>query len=456
MTYDSPEAVSGEMKTFLNRRSPTQRGVDPSHVMSSISIHDLVLRQIEKLSLRKVRWLSFPEPLESRFERDICVDRSVRLWVEGLVAIGVFNLFLLANYLLLHTISWRGVLVRTVLITPIALLVNFTMRLRLGRVYREASIAAAACWICFAHLYLERGASAMGPEYTQVGVIVVVLFANVVMRLQFPFALAASIGMMSGDLVFLNYGPTLSPAERVFSATLTLCAIAMTMMANYSLEREERLGYLLRLRGELQREALSVSNEELQRISSRDGLTGLANRHAFGNQYMKLWKQALTSRSPLSAVLIDIDNFKAVNDQYGHLYGDQVLTRVALLIQQALRGKSDFAARFGGEEFVVLLPGTSPEGAMLVAERIRKLVEVAGSPALDEVPELPSLWATVSCGVATCWPTHSDLQDHLLAAADRALYQSKASGRNRVSYAETTCEIDPKEDSEPDLRVTNL
>ena len=408
--------------------------------MSSISIHDLVPQEIEKLSLRKVQWLSFPKPLEDRFERDICVYRSARMWIEGLVAIGVFNVFLLANHFLLQTVSWHAVLIRSALITPIALLVNFGMRLKPRRFYRESSIALAACWICFTHLYLEGGSGAMGPTYSQVGVIVVVLFACVVMRLQFPYALGASVAMVAGDLVFLTRDRGLSSAERVFSASLTLCAIAMTTMANYSLEREERLGYLLRLRGELQREALSLSNEELQRISSRDGLTGLANRHTFGNQYMKLWKQALMSNSPLSAVLIDIDNFKAVNDQRGHLYGDAVLKRVASLLQEALRGKADFAARFGGEEFVVLLPGTSPEAAMLVAERVRKLVEVAGSPAVEDLPGAAVVWATVSCGVATCWPTYSDLQDHLLEAADRALYQAKREGRNRVCYAETTCD----------------
>ena len=403
----------------------------------SSPIYDLVPQQIEQLSLRSFRWLTFPEPLERRFEEETSAYRSARLWVEGLVAIGFFNLFLFANHFLLNTISWHAVLVRTALITPLALVVNFSMRRNPDCFYRESSIAVATCWICFVHLYLERGRYALGPTYVQVGVIVAVLFANMVMRLRFPFALFASLAIMAGDLIFLSQDRVHTPAERIFGASLILCAVAMTLMANYSLGREERLAYLLRLRGELQSAVLSTSNEELQRLSSCDALTGLANRHAFGNQYMKLWKQALTSRAPLSAVLIDIDNFKAVNDLCGHLYGDQVLKRVALLLHEALRGKGDFAARFGGEEFIVLLPGTSPEVAMMVAERIRKLVEVAGAPALEQATNLPSLWATVSCGVATCWPTHTDLQDNLIEAADKAMYRAKANGRNCVCFADS-------------------
>jgi diguanylate cyclase (GGDEF)-like protein len=399
-------------------------------------IHDLVPRQIERLSLRKFEWLSFPEVLETRFEQDIAAYRAGRLWTEGLIAIGFFNLFLFANYFLLHKVSLHAVLVRTCLITPVALVVNFTMRLNPGRMYREMSIAVGACWICYTHLYLELSPTAMGPAYAQVGVIVAVLFATVVMRLQFPYALVASVAMMAGDVVFLQQDHLHSITEKSFAATLTMCAIAMTVMANYSLGREERLGYLLRLRGELQSAQLSVSNEELQRLSNRDALTGLANRHAFSNEYARLWKQAVISRAPISAVVIDIDNFKTVNDLCGHLYGDQVLRRVALLLQEALRGKEDFAARFGGEEFVVLLPRSTPEVAMMVAERIRMLVQVAGAPALDQVPVLPSVWATVSCGVATCWPSHTDLQDDLLEAADKALYEAKDSGRNRVCYGE--------------------
>jgi diguanylate cyclase (GGDEF)-like protein len=408
--------------------------------MVSTSIYELVPKQIERLSQRKLQWLAFPKDLEDRYERDVSAYRLGRLWIEGLVAVGLFNIFLFANHFLLHTVSWQDVLFRSGLITPIALLVNFTMRMGPGRVYREASITMAACWICYTHLYLELGQYAMGPTYAQVGIIVTILFTNVVMRVQFPYALVVSIAIMAGDLVFLRLNHFQGPAEKVFAATLTMMAIAMTMMANYSLEREERLGYLLRLRGEIQSDELMLINRELHRISNLDGLTGLGNRHAFAAEYMKQWKHSLTSRSPLSAVLIDIDNFKMLNDLCGHLYGDQVLSRVALLVQQALRGKGDFAARFGGEEFVVLLPGASPEAALVVAERIRKLVEVAGSPAGDKVEELPVAWATVSCGVATCWPTHTDLQDHLIAAADKALYEAKEQGRNRVCYGETVME----------------
>lgn len=402
----------------------------------SAPIIELVTQQIERLSLKSFQWLSFPAVLEGRFEKDESSYESGRLWVEGLVAIALFNIFLFVNYSLLHTMSWRDLVVRSGLITPIALVINFVILLKVRRTYRELSISMATCWMCYAHLYLELGTSAMGPTYAQVGVIVAILFTNVVIRLRIRYALLTSIMIMIGDLVYLAHDHLQGSGEKVFGATLTVCAVAMTLMANYSLGREQRLAYLLRLRGEIQSAQLSTSNVELERISRSDSLTGLANRHAFGIQYKKIWKEALTSRAPLSAVLIDIDNFKTVNDLCGHLYGDQVLKRVAMLLQQALRGKADFAARFGGEEFVLLLPGASPETAMMVAERIRKLVEVAGAPALEEGAELPVAWSTVSCGVATCWPTHTDTQDDLLGAADKALYEAKASGRNRVCYGE--------------------
>jgi diguanylate cyclase (GGDEF)-like protein len=211
----------------------------------------------------------------------------------------------------------------------------------------------------------------------------------------------------------------------------------MTVVANYSVGREERLGYLMRLRSEIQTRELSFLNVELQKISYIDNLTGLANRHSYELQFAKLWREAVDSGACLSAIVIDIDHFKMTNDTRGHLYGDRVLVRVASLLLQSLRCKDDFAARFGGEEFVVLLPGATLEGAMIVAERIRKLVEVAGSPALTEPGSHPRL-STVSCGVASCLPNDSIGREDLLDSADKALYQAKAAGRNQVCCGELT------------------
>ena len=396
--------------------------------MVSTSIYELVPKQIELLSQRKFEWLSFPHELEERYEMDVSAFRLGRLWVEGLVAIVFFNIFLFANHLLLSSVSWQDVLFRSGLVTPVALLVNLVMRMRPSKFYREASIALAACWICYTHLYLELGQYAMGAAYAQVGVIVTILFTNVVMRVQFPYALAVSVAMVAGDLLFLRLDHFEGPAEKVFAATLTLMAIVMTMMANYSLEREQRLGYLLRLRGEIQSDELTLINRELHRISNLDGLTGLGNRHAFAAEYMKQWKHALTSRSPLSAVLIDIDNFKLLNDMCGHLYGDQVLSRVALLVQQALRGKGDFAARFGGEEFACLLPDASHDEALLIAERIRGVI--AGTPVVIGTIRAS---VTVSVGVSHWHPTCSI--EKLIHEADKALYQAKRNGRDQVMVA---------------------
>jgi diguanylate cyclase (GGDEF)-like protein len=164
-------------------------------------------------------------------------------------------------------------------------------------------------------------------------------------------------------------------------------------------------------------------------------------------QFAKLWREAVDSGSSLSAIVIDIDHFKITNDTRGHLYGDRVLVRVAALLLQSLRCKDDFAARFGGEEFVVLLPGATQEGAMIVAERIRKLVEVAGSPALPEPGSHPRL-STVSCGVASCRPSDSNCQEDLLDSADKALYQAKAGGRNQVRCGELICTARKKHSSE--------
>jgi len=405
--------------------------------MPSTSIHELAIQQTERLSRRGFERLSLPAPLENAFEQSTSARRSERLWLEGLVAIALFNIYSLIDHLLQGGGSWFPVQLRLCIVTPLALLINLSMRWSPNKIYRETSIAGASCLVGVMHLYIESDKSATSSAYAQVGLIVAVIFVNVVMRLQFFYALSASAIMLASDLVFIHHDHFLNSSEKLLGITLAVCAISMTVIANYSTGREERLGFLMRLRSEIQSKELTFLNVELQRISSIDSLTGLANRHAYELQFAKLWSEAVDSGSCLSAIVIDIDHFKLTNDTRGHLYGDRVLVRVASLLLQGLRCKDDFAARFGGEEFVVLLPGTTQEGAMIVAERIRKLVEVAGSPALPEPGSHPRL-STVSCGGASCYPSDIFCKEDLLEAADKALYRAKELGRNRVSWGELT------------------
>ena len=415
--------------------------------MPGTSIHELAIAEVERLSRRGFQRLALPEPLESGFEQSTFVQRAARLWVEGLIAIGFFNIYVIADYFIRGGASWFPLQIRLCIVTPIALLVNLSMRWSPHRVYRETSIALASCFIGITHLYLESNMNATSSAYAQVGLIVTVIFVNVVMRLQFMYALSASAVLLGGDLIFLHHDHFLNASDKLLGITLAVCAISMTVVANYSIGRDERLGYLMRLRSEIQTRELSGLNVELQKISYIDSLTGLANRHAYELQFTKLWRKAVDSGSSLSAIVIDIDHFKITNDTRGHLYGDRVLVRVAALLMQSLRCKDDFAARFGGEEFVVLLPGATQEGAMIVAERIRKLVEVAGSPALPEPGSHPRL-STVSCGVASSRPSDSICQDDLLDSADKALYQAKAGGRNQVRYGELISTARKKPSSE--------
>jgi diguanylate cyclase (GGDEF)-like protein len=168
--------------------------------------------------------------------------------------------------------------------------------------------------------------------------------------------------------------------------------------------------------------------KRLQAMAMTDPLTGLANRRRMEFQGRIAVREARTAGTPLALLAIDIDHFKAVNDAYGHATGDAVLARIAQECQRALR-QHDLIGRIGGEEFTGLLPGTSLEAAVQVAERIR-----GGVAALDLDDLVPGLRVTISLGVAALDRQDADFAS-LLDRADKALYRAKESGRDRVEVA---------------------
>lgn len=182
---------------------------------------------------------------------------------------------------------------------------------------------------------------------------------------------------------------------------------------------------------ELQQQ-LEETNERLRLLSATDGLTGLLNKRQFDATFDEEWMRGLRTQAPLSLLLLDIDYFKAYNDNYGHAAGDDCLKQVAMAISEVAKRNVDKVARVGGEEFAVLLPDTGPEGAQYVAER---LLAAVSDLAILHMGSLAAEHVTTSIGISTMIPGLGSVQRDLLEAADIGLYQAKEKGRNCCRFA---------------------
>ncbi|WP_414830882.1 GGDEF domain-containing protein [Alteromonas sp. H39] len=187
-------------------------------------------------------------------------------------------------------------------------------------------------------------------------------------------------------------------------------------------------------------------NTALHEMASTDGLSGLANRRAFDERLEQDTQRTQRDQLPISLILIDIDNFKQFNDTYGHPNGDRCIRHVSDKMAATINRSTDFIARFGGEEFAVLLPSHTINQALTVAERLRKAIAQSAME-LDDGSEVR---VTASFGVATI-SSHAVYDEQaLINRADTALYQAKASGRNCVrSHEQTTLPEEPSYPSHP-------
>jgi len=174
---------------------------------------------------------------------------------------------------------------------------------------------------------------------------------------------------------------------------------------------------------------LRQANERLERLSVSDGLTQVANRRCFDQILTSEWNRLRRKEEPLSLIMCDVDFFKLFNDTYGHQGGDDCLKSVAGVLDAMAKRGGDCVARYGGEEFAVILPSTPAEGAMCVAEKIRLAVE---GLAIAHAKSKVSQYVTLSLGVAALVPSETGGPEQLIQYADKALYQAKSSGRNRV------------------------
>jgi len=186
---------------------------------------------------------------------------------------------------------------------------------------------------------------------------------------------------------------------------------------------------------------LKQQRDTLRGLSFLDGLTGLANRRRLDQFLDQEWRRSQRSQTPLSLILMDIDFFKDFNDAAGHLAGDDCLRKIAQTLEAGIRRGGDLIARYGGEEFVCVLPDTDQAGARSVAETIQNLMATL---ALPHPRSTASPFITLSLGIATCVVCAGKSIESLMKAADQAMYQAKAAGRNRIVVFEEAASPAPQ------------
>jgi diguanylate cyclase (GGDEF)-like protein len=361
----------------------------------------------------------FPARLEHLFECETQRARSRHLVGIGILWIALGVIYAIAVPLGPASTGALGVgTVRVAVVTPILIAVTFTIWWGVRPFIREflmmlAHIIAPASMILI--ITFAQG-SEVGAN--RGALTIVLLFITVVVRLRFWFAVTACLAIVAVQIGV----PSLLDVPAPGNVPLVLVTLVATLIANYHLERESRLNYLQRLLNRIQGARLAATVVQLQDLSQRDPLTGLANRRALDAQLEALCE----NRERFAVIMVDVDAFKAFNDCYGHAIGDDCLRRVAAMLRASLRRTSDQIARIGGEEFAVVLPQTSVEDARIIAERMRIAVSNLRIPHARS----PERVVTISAGVSGSSAPASAAE--MFSDADRVLYRAKSLGRNRV------------------------
>jgi diguanylate cyclase (GGDEF)-like protein len=374
------------------------------------------------MALRRKRGIAFPPAIERQFQADTHARRCERLTIGILVSAVIYNFFLVADWLLVPDVFWTATLVHFGIVTPWMLVAAWAISRRPSPFLRESLAASVPLLIILQIDYGFASTTSDNAAHYQYVVIPTLLYTNVSLhRLAFPFARAVTAAILiSHATLVLTAGYLSGMVAAMILVQIAVCAY-ITLVANYTMERDLRRAYLYSLRDRLR-------HAQAEAASRRDALTGLANRHHLDEELRKIRATPDGDVSPVSIVLVDIDHFKHLNDKCGHGAGDLCLRRVAAILTAELRGAQDHAIRYGGEEFLLLLPGMIMVDAMRVAERIRWAIEAAAIP--NEGAAASGI-VTASLGVASAAVSELTAAE-LIAAADSALYAAKRKGRNQV------------------------
>ena len=405
---------------------------DTPDIPNESSTFESELAQLE----RPLSWLQFRPALEQRYQRDTAPDRLHDFLVTGVLALVMFNVFLVADYLLVHDVWAQAVWLRLGVFTPVCAL--FITLLWLSKtwvlkwmppwvhdgVVTLSGVLAGACLT-----YILSISQSPLAKYYHMGLMVVIIYGNLVQPLRFWYALCHGLAIFALHIYGVFTAHDMALRLLVPMAVMVAAAGLYTLAGNYLLDRDDRINYLLALRRNALRARLQDVFHRLNNLARVDPLTGLFNRRHVNEYLDQAWMRAIRHQQSLAVVMVDIDHFKAYNDKHGHPAGDRCIYQVARALSDSVRGPVDVVGRYGGEEFIAILTQADHQAAMQVAERMRSAVTQLYMPhgASSASPSV-----SISVGVA-CMDLHTDLSvGHVLQRADQALYRAKHEGRNRV------------------------
>ena len=373
--------------------------------------------------------LIFTRRLEQRFLSDTLNLRKARFLIMGIIAVFIYNLFLITDREMLPDVYLTAWKIRLWIVTPAMILVLILMRSRVFARFLDIFVDFLVLLTSASIILILELSHHPNVVHYHTGIILIVMFGNIIVRLRFWHAFCVSW------LTFLLYVLTVSritpmpPPVMINSSIVLFSAIIISLIADYQMENDLRWNYLRNLLKEIETLGLEKAKAELERLSSSDVLTGLANRRHFDALLDTEWRMGIRNGTLLSVLFLDVDDFKAYNDNYGHHAGDICLQKIAAVIRKSIHRPHDLCARYGGEEFIILFPDTSLENTLQVAEKIRKGIELTNLP---HSFSRAASHVTISIGVATMTPVRGMSQNLLIEMADRALYKAKELGRNQV------------------------
>lgn len=390
-------------------------------------------KELPQFELDRSFWTGrpiFPAKMEAAYQEEMDRRRERRMVKTGLIAVVLYGAFALSDRYMVPDVYRQAWAIRFLLVIPLLLLCTFGIYKIRRPALREILMTAVATIAGLGIAWIASLSRHPNAAHYQAGITLIILFVNIVLSLRFRSALVSSVTMTVVYAFMLIQNPILLNEVRFTNWLFCVSTVVISLVANFRMDQDQRRAYLARSREQARNEELSHAVELLAKLSAEDALTQIANRREFERRLGIEWSRARRDRQPLALIMVDVDCFKNYNDHYGHPAGDACLQQIANALRKIPHRPADLVARFGGEEFAVLLPATSAEDAAAVAEHMRQAV-------LDlQIPHATSRVSpgvTASFGVAAIQPSlHEDLSE-LVAAADTALYDAKEHGRNRVA-----------------------